>query len=80
NAFTFGIGRLADSPLAGARRLFVCGYSHQWESFYLSSAGGVAYTFKHFGIPWVTLVGRAAQPSVLILRHDGNAATVTLEP
>lgn len=79
-AFSLGVGRLADSPLAGTRRLFVCGYSHLWESFYISSAGGAAYTFKHFGVPWVTLLGRAPRPSVVILRFDGDQPNVTVEP
>ncbi|MCX7946481.1 MAG: hypothetical protein N2557_05875 [Hydrogenophilus sp.] len=79
-AFTLGVGRLADSPLAGTRRLFVCGYSHAWESFYISSLGGAGYIFKHLGIPWVTLLGRAPQPALLLLLHNGTQPTAHLHP
>ena len=80
-AFTLGVGRLADSPLGGTRRLFVCGWSEQWESFYLSSMGGAAYTFQHIGVPWVVLLGRAPTPSLLLLHnHDGQHPSATLVP
>ncbi|NWG30843.1 MAG: aldehyde ferredoxin oxidoreductase [Rhodocyclaceae bacterium] len=77
---TFGAGMLANSPLAGSRRLVFCGYSPQWESFYISSMGGAAHTFRHLGVDYVELTGRAARTSVLLLNHDGNEIRARLEP
>ncbi|WP_131111110.1 aldehyde ferredoxin oxidoreductase N-terminal domain-containing protein [Sulfuricystis thermophila] len=77
---TFGAGMLANSPLGGSRRLVFCGYSPQWESFYISSMGGAAYTFRHLGVDYVELSGRASRPSVLLLNHDGTAPKARLAP
>ena len=77
---TFGEGLLASSTVAGTRRLVFCGYSPQWESFYISSMGGAAYTFQHVGVNYVCLRGRCEQPSVLLLHHDGKALRVDIEP
>jgi glyceraldehyde-3-phosphate dehydrogenase (ferredoxin) len=77
---TFGEGMFAAGPLNGSRRLVFCGHSPQWEGFYISSMGGAAYTFKHVGVNYVRISGRAATPSVLLLNHDGNQTQVRLEP
>ena len=80
DVFTFGEGLLASSAIAGSRRLVFCGYSHQWEGFYISSMGGAAYTFQHVGVHYVSLRGRAERPSVLLLHNDGEKISVRLEP
>jgi glyceraldehyde-3-phosphate dehydrogenase (ferredoxin) len=53
--FTFGEGLLASSAIPGSRRLVFCGFSPQWDSFYISSMGGAAYTFQHVGVNYVSL-------------------------
>jgi glyceraldehyde-3-phosphate dehydrogenase (ferredoxin) len=78
--FTFGEGALATSPIHGARRLVFCAYSPLWETFYISSMGGAAFAFKHVGVNYVRLAGRAARPSILLLNNDGQGPTARLEP
>lgn len=78
--FTFGEGLLASSSIPGSRRMVFCGYSPQWESFYISSMGGAAYTFQHVGVNYVCLSGRCEKPSVLLLNNDGDNISVRLEP
>ncbi|MBL8487788.1 MAG: hypothetical protein JNK22_11915 [Rhodocyclaceae bacterium] len=78
--FTFGAGMLASTPIHGARRLVFCGYSPLWETFYISSMGGAAFSFRHVGVNYVRLSGRAPRTSVLLLNHDGTGPTVRLEP
>ena len=80
NVFTFGEGLLASSAIPGSRRMVFCGQSPQWESFYISSMGGAAYTFQHVGVNFVSLKGRAASPSVLLLHNDGDQLSVRIEP
>ncbi len=77
---TFGEGLLASSAIPGSRRLVFCGYSPQWEGFYISSMGGAAYTFQHVGVNYVCLRGRCASPSVLILNNDGQGVSARIEP
>lgn len=79
NVLTFGAGMFASTPLQGARRLVFCGRSPQWESFYISSMGGAAYTFQHVGVSYVRIAGRAERPSVLLLYNDGNGPQARLE-
>ncbi len=79
NVMTFGEGLLASSSIAGSRRLVFCGYSPQWEGFYISSMGGAAYTFQHVGVNYTCLHGRCEQPSVLILNNDGENLHVRIE-
>ncbi|RLJ65176.1 aldehyde ferredoxin oxidoreductase C-terminal domain-containing protein [Sulfurisoma sediminicola] len=78
--FTFGEGMLATSPIHGARRLVFCGYSPLWETFYISSMGGAAFAFKHVGVNYVRLAGRAERPSILLLNNDGDGPRARLEP
>lgn len=80
DTFTFGEGLLSTTPIHGARRLVFCGYSPLWETFYISSMGGAAFTFKHVGVNYVQLKGRAAVPSILLLNNDGQAPSARLEP
>ena len=80
DCFTFGEGLLASSAIPGSRRLVFCAESPQWESFYISSMGGAAYTFQHLGVNYVRLDGRAPETSVLVLNNDGETISVRLEP
>jgi len=80
DVFTFGEGLLASSSIPGSRRMVFCGFSPQWDSFYISSMGGAAYTFQHVGVNYVSLKGRCEKPSVLLLNNDGNDISVRLEP
>ena len=77
---TFGEGLLASSAIPGSRRLVFCGHSPQWDSFYISSMGGAAYTFQHLGVNFVSLHGKAEEPSVLVLNHDGEKLSLRVEP
>jgi glyceraldehyde-3-phosphate dehydrogenase (ferredoxin) len=80
NVFTFGAGMLASSPIPGSRRLVFCGYSPLWETFYISSMGGAAHAFKHVGVNYVRLTGRAPRPSILVLNNDGTTPSARIEP
>ncbi|MBN1201781.1 MAG: aldehyde ferredoxin oxidoreductase [Anaerolineae bacterium] len=80
DSFTFGEGLLAGSSIPGSRRLVFCGWSPQWESFYVSSMGGAAYTFHGVGVNYIALRGQATTPSVLLLNHKGGEIHVRLEP
>lgn len=80
DSMTFGGGLLAGSPLPGARRMIFCGYSPQWEGFYVSALGGAMYVFHRFGVNYVWLRGRCAADSVLILNLRNGEYSVRLEP
>jgi len=80
DSITFGQGLLAGSSIPGSRRLVFCGWSPQWESFYVSSMGGAASTFHGTGVDYVALRGRCPTPSVLILNHKNGEVQVRLEP
>lgn len=80
DSFTFGQGLLAGSSVPGARRLMFCGWSPQWEGFYVSSMGGAAYTFHRVGVDYVALRGCCETPSVLLLNHKNGEVSVRLEP
>jgi len=77
---TWGGGPLAGSRIPGTRRLVFCGYSPQWEGFYISSLGGGAYCMHRIGVAFVTIRGTALQDSVLILNHNHGEIEVRLEP
>lgn len=64
---TWGGGPLAGSRIPGTRRLVFCGYSPQWEGFYVSSLGGGAYVMHRIGVDFVSILGAAKEDSVLIL-------------
>ncbi|NDJ78856.1 MAG: aldehyde ferredoxin oxidoreductase [Chloroflexi bacterium] len=80
DSFTFGEGLLAGSRIPGSRRLVFCAWSPQWETFYVSSMGGAAYTFHGVGVNYVALRGQAPEPSVLLLNHKLGEIQVRLEP
>lgn len=80
NSLTFGGGLLAGSPLPGTRRMIFCGYSPQWEDFYVSALGGAMYVLRRLGVNYIWLRGRAAVDSVLILNLKDGEYSVRLEP
>lgn len=80
NSMTFGGGLLAGSPLAGTRRMIFCGYSPQWEGFYVSALGGAMYVFHRVGVNYVWLRGICRQNSVLFIRLKNGEYEVRIEP
>lgn len=77
---TWGGGPLAGSRIPGTRRLVFCGYSPQWEGFYISSLGGAAYIMHRLGVDFISIRGAASQDSVLILNHRQGEISGRLEP
>ena len=77
---TWGGGPLAGSRIPGTRRLVFCGYSPQWEGFYISSLGGAAYIMHRLGVDFISIRGAASQDSVLILNHRQGEISSRLEP
>lgn len=80
DSITFGGGLLAGSPLPGTRRMIFCGYSPQWEGFYVSALGGAMYIFHRVGINYVWLRGRSDQDVVLVINLKDNEYSVRFEP
>lgn len=79
DVLTWGGGPLAGSRIPGTRRLVFCGYSPQWEGFYISSLGGGAYVMHRVGVDFLCIKGAAPQDSVLILNHRQGQISVRLE-
>jgi glyceraldehyde-3-phosphate dehydrogenase (ferredoxin) len=77
---TWGGGPLAGSRIPGTRRLVFCGFSPQWEGFYVSSLGGGAFIMHRVGVDFVCINGSAPQDSILILNHRQGQINVRLEP
>ena len=81
NSLNIGVGLLAGSILPGSNRLVFSGWSPCWGGFYVSSMGGAGLVFENLGINMLSIVGRAATPSVLVLnRQHGEEVDVVLEP
>jgi glyceraldehyde-3-phosphate dehydrogenase (ferredoxin) len=81
NSLNIGVGLLAGSIFPGSNRLIVTGFSHCWGGFYISSLGGAGLVFDNLGVSLLSVVGRAATPSVLYLnRVHGEEIEVRLEP
>jgi glyceraldehyde-3-phosphate dehydrogenase (ferredoxin) len=80
NSMTFGGGLLAGSPLPGTRRMIFCGYSPQWEDFYVSALGGAMYVFHRLGVNYVWLRGQCPADSILLLRLKDGQYSARLEP
>ncbi len=79
-SLNFGTGLFAGSILPGSNRLVFTGFSPCWRGFYISSMGGAGLVFDNLGINMVSLVGKAARPSILYLnRLHGEEIEVELE-
>jgi glyceraldehyde-3-phosphate dehydrogenase (ferredoxin) len=80
-SLNFGVGLFAGSILPGSNRLLFTGFSPCWRSFYVSSMGGAGLVFDNLGINLVSLVGKAALPSILYLnRLHGEEIEVEVQP
>jgi glyceraldehyde-3-phosphate dehydrogenase (ferredoxin) len=81
NSLNIGVGLFAGSILPGSNRLIFTGFSPCWGGFFISSMGGAGLVFDNLGVNMLSIVGRAATPSVLVLnRHHGEEIEVSLEP
>jgi glyceraldehyde-3-phosphate dehydrogenase (ferredoxin) len=80
-SLNFGTGLLAGSIFPGSNRLIVSGFSPCWGGFYISTMGGAGLVFDNLGINTLSLVGKAAQPSVLYVNRDhGEELDIEITP
>ncbi len=80
-SLNIGVGLLAGSIFPGSNRLFLTGFSPCWRGFYVSSMGGAGLVFDNLGLNMVSLIGKAAVPSILYLnRTRGEEVEVELLP
>ena len=81
NSLNIGTGLLAGSIIPGSNRLFINGFSPCWGGFYISSMGGAGLVFENLGINMLSIIGKAANPSILYLnRIHGEEIEVKLYP
>lgn len=80
NSLTFGGGLLAGSTLPGTRRMIFCGYSPQWEGFYVSALGGAMYTLRRTHLNYVCLHGRCDTTSILFVSFLNGNYEISLYP
>ncbi len=80
DSMTFGGGLLAGSPLPGTRRMIFCGYSPQWEGFYVSALGGAMYIFRRTHLSYAWIRGQCPQTSVVLINYVNGEYTVKFEP
>ncbi len=81
NSLNFGTGLFCGSIFPGSNRMIFSGFSPSWGGFYISSMGGAGLVFDNLGINMVSLVGKAATPSVLVLnRVHGEEVQVSVHP
>lgn len=81
NSLNMGVGLLAGSIFPGSNRLMFTGFSPCWGGFFISSMGGAGLVFENLGINMLSLVGRAATPSILYLnRVHGEEVQVEVHP
>jgi len=80
NALVFGKGPFAGSILPGSHRLTFFFRSPLYKTLYPSTMGGAAYTFKRTGVDFVTVIGKAKEPSVLVIEGSPEKVKVSLKP
>jgi glyceraldehyde-3-phosphate dehydrogenase (ferredoxin) len=81
NSLNIGVGLLAGSIFPGSNRLIVTGFSPCWGGFFVSSMGGAGLVFDNLGLNMVSIIGKAAMPSVLVLnRTHGEEIEVRVVP
>ncbi|WP_456436385.1 aldehyde ferredoxin oxidoreductase N-terminal domain-containing protein [Thermovibrio ammonificans] len=80
NAVVFGKGPFAGSILPGSHRLVFFFRSPLYKTLYPSTMGGAAYTFQRTGVDFVTLIGKAQKPSVLVIEGLERSVKVYVEP
>ncbi len=80
-SLNIGTGMFAGSILPGSNRLIFNGFSPCWRGFYVSSMGGAGLVFDNLGINMVSIINKAATPSILYLnRNHGEEVEVELIP
>ncbi|MDY0318975.1 MAG: aldehyde ferredoxin oxidoreductase N-terminal domain-containing protein, partial [Candidatus Cloacimonadaceae bacterium] len=80
NSLNIGVGILAGSIFPGSNRLVFTGFSPAWGGYYISSMGGAGLVFDNLGINLISIIGKAANPSVLVLnRFHGEEIELDLE-
>jgi glyceraldehyde-3-phosphate dehydrogenase (ferredoxin) len=80
NSLNIGAGILAGSIFPGSNRLMFTGFSPCWGGFFISSMGGAGLVFDNLGINMLSIVGKAATPSVLYLnRKHGEEIQVEIK-
>lgn len=80
NSLNIGVGLLAGSIFPGSNRLIFTGFSPAWGGFYISSMGGAGLVFDNLGINLLSIIGKAANPSILVLnRNHGEEIELELE-
>ena len=81
DSLNIGTGLLAGSIFPGSNRLIFSGNSPCWHGFYISSMGGAGLVFDNLGINLLSIVGKAANPSILYLnRNHGEEIEVEIVP
>lgn len=81
NSLNIGVGVLAGSIFPGSNRLVFTGFSPAWGGFYISSMGGAGLVFDDLGISMLSIIGKASQPSILMLnRQHGEEIELELNP
>jgi glyceraldehyde-3-phosphate dehydrogenase (ferredoxin) len=75
-----GVGPLAGTIVPGASSLAIAGRSPLWDGFYPSLIEGAGLPFVGLDCSFLALRGRAARPSVLVVRRLGGALQVRVEP
>ena len=81
NSLNIGAGLWAGSIIPGSNRLIFTGFSPCWGGFYISSMGGAGLVFDNLGINMLSIVGKAAHPSILYLnRNHGEEVQVEILP
>jgi glyceraldehyde-3-phosphate dehydrogenase (ferredoxin) len=81
NSLNIGTGLLAGSIFPGSSRLIFNGFSPAWGGFYISSMGGAGLVFDNLGINMLSIVGKAAVPSVVYLnRSHAEEIHVEIQP
>ncbi|MEM2977662.1 MAG: aldehyde ferredoxin oxidoreductase N-terminal domain-containing protein [Candidatus Hadarchaeales archaeon] len=68
NVLCLGMGKLAGSCIPGTHRLTLCFRSPLWEGFFFSTIGGAAYAFRHLGVDYLTVEGKADTPLAVALK------------
>ncbi|RKQ63807.1 glyceraldehyde-3-phosphate ferredoxin oxidoreductase [Thermovibrio guaymasensis] len=80
NAVVFGKGPFAGSILPGSHRLVFFFKSPLYRTLFPSTMGGAAYTFQRTGVDFVSIIGKAETPSVLVIYGDETSVVVSVEP
>jgi len=81
NSLNISTGLFAGSIFPGSNRLIFTGYSPCWGGFFISSMGGAGLVFDNLGINMLSIVGKAATPSVLYLnRKHGEEIQIEVHP